>query len=624
MGYINVLNEVTVFDKGTPVINDASKVKTLLATNKDDELIGSIEFELLVQEAGKKFGDAVKLESLSLPTLGVANKRATVLGGSIGKNFSYTDPDTLIVKQLPVGANMIADLFWDGLIKTWEKIDEQPMPSIEVVDGFNSTDPTTAGTGKNDKLLFDQMNIGNITEIPAGYKNASYSTYLSEGYSYYDSRCLITDKSMLNNVNIVIKTRAGNINILAISLSGEVLHSEAKQVSIGMNQVVFTDLSSVTEPFIIGIQLLNGQATMATNIPANGEGYSKWRKDGDLNWTSIAYRLAYSIDLIDGGMKGKLNTFQIMLQSDTTKLRQNLLKSNKVGLYNETVTIEDKIEIPNGATLEGVFGRSVIKIGSGLTTEAFNVEGKEDVTIKGIKIVGTQPNYAFSMNGVNSGVGIINNATEALSNTYKGDEVGMLAKASENLVLENIQFHNINGVGFIGDYVGKTYHRGMKASKLFFRNCYKGIETKSEHEYSNYSDIMVSLCQIGVDVNSGNLAFSSPIITACRYGMIVRGDGYNHAHGIVTGAEIKHHQIAGLLIDNVTNGQYFNGLMMQYANIVIQNSKGIFIPSLFFTNGTITNMVGGKNVIGELISNSNINIGDSGQLIIRNSTNWNL
>lgn len=68
-------NGVIVFDKGTPKILDASKVKSLLATNSENELVGSVEIDLLIQESANRVGvvgaqlPAVNGGTMEIPTV---------------------------------------------------------------------------------------------------------------------------------------------------------------------------------------------------------------------------------------------------------------------------------------------------------------------------------------------------------------------------------------------------------------------------------------------------------------------------------------------------------------------------------------------------------------------------
>lgn len=463
---------------------------------------------------------------------------------------------------------------------------------------------------------------GEIIEIPNGYKNNIWDTALGSGYTYYDSRCIVEKKEELKSINVFLKND-GDLEIQLLSvIDKSVLYSEHKNGSVGLNTFIITIPQNINSSFFVAIKTL--VAEIGTKFPQESNGTEYWKKNSSNVFERVTWRIGYSINKIANGIENKINSIEILTKSDTTKIQDNLNKSKKIVLDSTSVTIEDTIQVPSGANIEGVFGSTTINIANGI--KAFNIENKEDICISKLKFKGTQPNYEYSMNGINDGVGIINNSSEALTDTYMGSEIGLNIVNSESIILSDLQFKNINGIGLKVEGVGRDYIRGLKASKLFFEHCYKAIETKNEHEYSNYTDLMISLCQIGFDQDSGNLNVSNPIITRCRYGMIIRGSGLNHAHGIVNGAEIKHNQLAGVLIDNAEHGHYFNGLMMQYANLEIQNSTKVVIPDLYFTNGLIkcSNVDKiGSNHITNFYKGHGAYVMNSGNLIILNEVDLN-
>lgn len=156
-------DNIVHFDKDTPKIEQANKVKSLLAVNGDDDTIGSVLFDLLVLEAGKNVGDAVKLNGLALPTMGTANKRVTVRGGAEGRIFVYPDPITFEVKNLPVGVNMVADLFWDGIEKTWSIVDEDLMPMPEGANSITENGDLPA----KQKAVFSFVKDNTVDLVPS-------------------------------------------------------------------------------------------------------------------------------------------------------------------------------------------------------------------------------------------------------------------------------------------------------------------------------------------------------------------------------------------------------------------------------------------------------------------------
>lgn len=507
---------------------------------------------------------------------------------------------------------------------TWILKDMGSLPTTDVHDGYDSSSETIAGSAKNDKLLYDEINTGVAQEIPQGYSSQTWNIPLSTGWRYYDSRCIVTDVNALSAINIVTNN-SGSIKILAIGLDGFEIHSETKTAIAGVNVFEFSNKTILQGlSFYVGVELIAGGAEMksSTTIPPGGT--ELWTESGVVNWRIITYPFAYSIELIDGGIKGKINILQSIIKSNPTNIQVELSKNPKLSLDGKVFIIEETINIPSGTHLDGVFGKTILKAGSSLVGNVINIENKEDVKITNIIIEGNMDNYAYDMNGIISGVGIVDNFDEALTNTYLGSVNGIQVKNSEKVILDSLEFRNLDGVALKVDRVGRDYIYGMKTSKIFINNCYKGIETINEHEFSNYSDIMVSLCQIGVDVSSGNLNFANLIITRCRIGHILR-EGFNNAHGIFSNAEIKHHQLAGVLIDNVSNGQLYSGLQMQYADLVIRNSKGIFIPDLFFTDAKIECTGGtGKNIIDNFFAFGTPTINNTGNLTINNNINWNI
>lgn len=560
-------------------------------------------------------GGASSAEAVVIPNGPDGQERSIELTGGTWYKFGSGPAFQADILKIEKG-------WWNGT--TWSLKDMGSLPTTAVHDGYDSSSTNEAGSANNDKLLYDEINTGVAQEIPDGYSSNTWDIPLSTGWRYYDSRCIVTDVNALSAVNIVTNN-AGSIKILAIGLDGFEIHSETKTAVAGVNVFEFSNKSPLQgTSFYVGVELISGGAEMKSSTTIPNVGTELWTETGIVNWRTIAYPFAYSIELIDGGLKGKIASLQILIKSDTTQIQENLSKYSRITLDAKEFIIEDTIQFPSGGTLDGVFGRSVLKKGAGLSGDIINVTNKEDVSIRNIRLEGNLTPYAYGMNGVNAGAGIVDNLDEALSDTYKGTNNGINMEASERVVIDSVQFHKLNGVGLKVDEVGKNYIHGMKASKLFFYNCYKGIDAINEHEFSNYSDIMVSLCQIGVDIASGNLNFANPIITRCRVGHILR-EGLNNAHGIFSNAEIKHHQLAGILIDNVSNGQLYNGLQMQYADLVIRNSKGIFIPDLFFTDANIDCSGGtGKNIIDNLFAFGTPTINNTGNLTINNTINWNI
>lgn len=105
------------YDGETPPILDAAKVSSIMGVDAETGEVGNVDFALIVNEAGKKIGDAVKITGNTLPTLGTANKYVEVYGGANGRTLVYGDNEFILQKD------SVVKLFWDGSNKTWEITD---------------------------------------------------------------------------------------------------------------------------------------------------------------------------------------------------------------------------------------------------------------------------------------------------------------------------------------------------------------------------------------------------------------------------------------------------------------------------------------------------------------------
>ena len=444
--------------------------------------------------------------------------------------------------------------------------------------------------------------LGEIEEIPLGYKNANYSTELSENYNYFDTRCLVEDKALFQGVNVVCNN-AGDLKIDVIDMNKQIIYSETKTVVSGLSLLSFSDLSSVQAPFYVGITCVT--AKIKTNHPPDGEGFSFWKPVANADFTALPYRLAYSINVFSGGLYKKFETLQIMVYSETTQL-QNLINNNrKIGLADKIFEVENTIILPSGTTIDGVFGRTILKAKTGFIGDILKAENKEDIRLSNFVIEGNKTDYAYSMNGIDTGVGIINDIDEAIAGTYRNAENGIVLNSTESVILEGLIIRKLGGIGIKANHVGQNYTRGLKALKIFIKDCHTGLFGENEHEYSNYSELMVTLCQIGQYFESGNLMTANSIFTRCRIGILVN-EGYNHAHGTSGLLEIKHHQLAGIAFNNITAGHYCPSLHLDYANIYIRNSKGIAINGHL---GHVCGVVGIGNPVGKNWVDISTNIG---------------
>ncbi|MDR6734162.1 hypothetical protein [Sphingobacterium sp. 2149] len=129
------MRDYVKYDGETPPILDAAKVSSIMGVDSETGEVGNVDFALIVNEAGKKIGDAVKITGNTLPTLGTANKYVEVYGGANGRTLVYGDNDFILQKD------SVVKLFWDGILKTWEIADSATLSfrSILKIEMTSST-----------------------------------------------------------------------------------------------------------------------------------------------------------------------------------------------------------------------------------------------------------------------------------------------------------------------------------------------------------------------------------------------------------------------------------------------------------------------------------------------------
>lgn len=173
------MTEYIKYDGETPPILNASNISSIMGVDAATGLVGNVDFALIINEAGKKIGDAVKINGNTLPALGDANKYVEVYGGSNGRTLVYGDIDFILQKD------SVVKMFWDGVLKTWEIADSATLSfrsilkiemtgSTGLKDNYTITfsDGTTQlfsiTNGKNSDLLNISVNGQIIVPNDAG------------------------------------------------------------------------------------------------------------------------------------------------------------------------------------------------------------------------------------------------------------------------------------------------------------------------------------------------------------------------------------------------------------------------------------------------------------------------
>ncbi|WP_286894947.1 MULTISPECIES: hypothetical protein [Sphingobacterium] len=145
------------YDNETPPILDAAKIGSIMGVDSETGEVGNVDFALIVNEAGKKIGDAVKITGNTLPKLGAANKYVEVYGGANGRTLVYGDDQFVLQKD------SVVKLFWDGTNETWEITDSATLSfrsilKIEMTSSSGLKDTYTITFSDGTTQLFSVTN----------------------------------------------------------------------------------------------------------------------------------------------------------------------------------------------------------------------------------------------------------------------------------------------------------------------------------------------------------------------------------------------------------------------------------------------------------------------------------
>lgn len=262
---------------------------------------------------------------------------------------------------------------------------------------------------------------------------------------------------------------------------------------------------------------------------------------------------------------------------------RELIVSDKTYLISNITITGNRLTISGNGTLSNTAG-----------TTTLNVVNSEEITIKDIKIIGSN----------RTGVGV------KVTNSYHVD--------IDSLQVENFEY-GVQFVGFPTDYP-KNYKEPIYVRNCNIYNCGWGIHTDLE-EYITISENNITNCQMGIEGVFANVVISKNQVNGNIRGIKGVGTGRTQQfHSIIDGNTLNHNQALGLwLLDcnnsslsvtnNVmlaTNGptphttSSYSFLAENCSNITISNNQmdggnsGTASDQILFTN--CSNIVVSNNV----------------------------
>lgn len=496
------------------------------------------------------------------------------------------------------------------------------------IDEINGALTALSGRIGDSEALVDEMSqdlYGSVSEAQRPTATWFNDYVFSSGWGsntdkiYFDIRNVVDENHKIVKFKIY-RLNSGTMRVYFLKQSDYSVVTY-KEIQIGPNNGVHTydlaleDSYYANGPMVVGIwsSFTWGYKNQSNEFPYS---YELVMSTGVVTQkASSGWGYGIVVNVHNDGITDKVE--KIMPGNDLAEILAKSDDDIVLGPYDYAVTTP--IVLTSGMTIRGSFGKTRLILTDGCQT-AITASNADGIKISDLEIVGTCPDYAYEMNGIIAGTGydLVETEADAIALNYMGTEKGIYLYYCENVVLENVKINHITGSAIRVNHVGRDYIKGLNATNLFITNCYNGIFCENEHEFSQYTNWTITLCMIGLYINSGNLIFSAGHATRCRVGVMLV-NGTNHAHGIINGVELKHNQIAGLLCNGVTYGQFFANLYVSYSKLIIRDCSGLFFSDMICGNMQIdATGTDGKNLIQNLIRRSYITLQNVETLTIAN------
>jgi hypothetical protein len=431
----------------------------------------------------------------------------------------------------------------------------------------------------------------------AGWINKNWNATSGSDGIFFDRRCVISATNRLTNIRLNLAT-AGTIRLHLLDAAFNTVQSAEVSLPAGVSDAMIPNIT-YNGSMYVGVQNITG--AMRTIFPGDnpGMGYKKTIATGV---TAVDdYSFAYQLETSDYSATLPARVTAIEGQLGSSALEGDLsaiIASGRsdIRLAPREYTLSSTLDIPSGTRITGVRGRTIIRV---LETAPIGIRIKnaQDVTLQDVTIIGAAPDTPTQAGLQPAAPGMVDSWNDAYREVNKGmvngqskPQIGVSVDTSEKIEIYGCEIKNFSSYGLNVIQSGKNYRYAIRIENNWINNCYCGIKTQQEAERSNYIANVVSLCQIGIYIDSGTNMFTACAMEANRIGMVL-GNGYNHAHGEISDCPMTHCSLHGLVAVGIQYGQILSGCKLGYTDgtpvAYIKDCRGVFFVNGVIVNGTV-------------------------------------
>lgn len=501
--------------------------------------------------------------------------------------------------------------------------DGQEVNDVHIVD-----DLTTGGVGnvlsaEQGKVIGEMIGTPITTILPASdWATKNWNTYSGTDGIFWDIRNVVNKNKKLKTIHIKNSTDgAGTIRIHYINNSFNSIAYEDHTIDVGEQTITPVTVIDYSQDLYVGFQNITTKVMLIYPTDGSGQSRKKFLSDGHIVEQTYPYALWIEVEDTSDTLPAKVDSLEKQVLGMDT-IEEYIINGVKdIRLKPQEYVLSETITIPSGVKISGVLGQTVIRVPSTIKI-GFQLKNVTNVTIEGITIQGAYNGTPIinNMQPVRSGiVDTVNDAKSHKDIGYQTDmtnggvtseyipQIGINIYGCEKLNISNCEIKNFSYYGICNGLSGKNYRYACRFIGNYINNCYCGLHTYNEAERSQYYGNSISLCQIGVHLDSGTNMFTDNAFNANNIGMMMT-NGVNHAHGFQKGNAYTHCTLFNILAIDIQNGEIFSNCKFGYVEekegntyggvhraVAIMNSRGLFFDNCYFFNMSYFAFIGKFN-----------------------------